>query len=481
MYCPNCGVKNDDGDLFCASCGTPLREVEVPVEPEFQGYEPEGAQPEGAAQQNQPFENLQGQPAGENPHWQEQQTFGQNAWSGQPAGNTAAAAQGQPVQRKPLPKLMFVVIAEAVAAAALIAGIFMVAKNRFSPETVARNYWEAVMDHEWGKAYDYCSFPDSELLSRQMYVNANAYNDEIADYESVRVIDSMAEAQSQLDSMSSWLGDYAEEAQEMTGGDSMKNYTIEYRLKGSSENCYSYVTVAKTDKKKFLFWDDWKVTSSDSWAQDVQVMIPENAKMTLNGVEVDTADAAVEDGMKTVTIPYLFTGQYQMSVTEEGMMDYNRLLTVSSYGIDESYISLIPSEETVNEVAAKAGEDIKTIVESALEGKPFSDVADLFTEDTLNDGGVENDYENLVEELAGDGETSGVISLQLNNFNVELASQPGSGNVELYVTIDKKETYRRFWSDDPGEDNYEMSKYVAYQKDGDEWKLIYLPVASYDF
>ena len=166
MYCPNCGVKNDDGDLFCASCGTPLREVEVPVEPEFQGYETSGAQPEGAAQQNQPFENLQGQPAGENPHWQEQQTFGQNAWSGQPAGNTAAAAQGQPVQRKPLPKLMFVVIAEAVAAAALIAGIFMVAKNRFSPETVARNYWEAVMDHEWGKAYDYCSFPDSELLSR---------------------------------------------------------------------------------------------------------------------------------------------------------------------------------------------------------------------------------------------------------------------------------------------------------------------------
>ena len=51
MYCPNCGVKNDDGDLFCASCGTPLREVEVPVEPEFQGYETSGAQPEGAAQQ----------------------------------------------------------------------------------------------------------------------------------------------------------------------------------------------------------------------------------------------------------------------------------------------------------------------------------------------------------------------------------------------------------------------------------------------
>ena len=111
----------------------------------------------------------------------------------------------------------------------------------------------------------------------------------------------------------------------------MKYYVIEYRVKGSSEKSYSYLTVAKTSGKQFLFWDDWKVTSSDSWAQDVQITIPESAEMTLNGTEVDSSGAEVDDGMKTITIPYLFTGEYQMSVTEEGMMDYNRLLEVSSY------------------------------------------------------------------------------------------------------------------------------------------------------
>ena len=39
MFCPNCGAQNDDADLFCAACGTPLREVEAPEEPEFQEYE----------------------------------------------------------------------------------------------------------------------------------------------------------------------------------------------------------------------------------------------------------------------------------------------------------------------------------------------------------------------------------------------------------------------------------------------------------
>ena len=308
------------------------------------------------------------------------------------------------------------------------------------------------MNHEWGKAYDYCSFPDSDLLSRQMYVNANANNDEIIDYESVKVIDTVQQAQDELSDLNSLLGDYvSDETDETLNNDDMKYYVIEYRVKGSSEKSYSYLTVAKTSGKQFLFWDDWKVTSSDSWAQDVQITIPESAEMTLNGTEVDSSGAEVDDGMKTITIPYLFTGEYQMSVTEEGMMDYNRLLEVSSYGIDESYITLIPSQETVDQVAAQAGDDIKLIMESALQGKDFSEIESCFTEQALDEGYVKDDYESLVEGLAGDGETSGVISLQLNNINAELSSQPDAGSIDLYITMDKKETYRRYWSDDPGE------------------------------
>lgn len=492
MFCPNCGAKNDDADLFCAACGTPLREVEAPEEPELQEYETPG-QPAGdqnrqnlssageQSWQEQPSDGgqpWQGQPSGGEPAWQ--QNYGGNTYQGQPGGPAAK----QPSQRKPLPKLMFAVIAEAVVAIALIIGLVTVIGKRFSPETVALNYWEASMNHEWGKAYDYCSFPDSDLLSRQMYVNANANNDEIIDYESVKVIDTAQKARDDLSDLNSFLGDYVSDATDDaldSSSDDMKYYAIEYRVKGSSEKSYSYLTVAKTGGKNFLFWDNWKVTSSDSWAQNVQITIPANAEMTLNGTKVDSSDAEVDDGMKTITIPYLFTGEYQMSVTEEGMLDYNRLLEVSSYGIDDSYITLIPSQETVDLVAAQAGDDIKLIVESALQGKDFSEIEDCFTEQAVSEGYVEDDYNDLVEGLAGDGKTSGVISLQLNNINVELSSQPDAGSIDLYITMDKKETYRRYWSDDPGESNYEMTKYLTYEKDGDEWKLSYLPVSSYDF
>ena len=186
------------------------------------------------------------------------------------------------------------------------------------------------MNHEWGKAYDYCSFPDRDLLSRQMYVDANADNDEVLDYTSVKVTDAAEEAKESMGDLSSLLGSDASEEMDDLNSDDTKYYVIEYRIKGEEDKSYSYLTVTKTKDKNFLFWDDWKVTSSDSWASDVQLSIPENAKLTLNGAEVDDSDATVEDGMKTITIPYLFTGEYQMSVTEEGMEDYNSMLQVGS-------------------------------------------------------------------------------------------------------------------------------------------------------
>ena len=100
---------------------------------------------------------------------------------------------------------------------------------------------------------------------------------------------------------------------------------------------------------------------------------------------------------------------------------------------------------------------------------PVEGINEYFSaEQALDEGYVKDDYESLVEGLAGDGETSGVISLQLNNINAELSSQPDAGSIDLYITMDKKETYRRYWSDDPGESNYEMTKYLTYEKDGDE-------------
>lgn len=502
MFCPNCGTKNNDGDIFCAQCGAPLQEVEAPEEQELQDFDipQEQSGMENQNWQDQPGmenqnwqdqpgmenQNWQDQPGMENQYWQDQTQAGNQNWQEQPYEEPAWQGQpgGAPVakQKKPVPKLLILLIIEAVALIGLAIGVVKVVGDRFSPETVALNYWKAAANHEWGKAYDYCSFPDSKFLSRQMYVDANADNDELTDYESVKIHDVADEVgEESLDDLGFLLGDDSSDTAKELKSSNTKYYVIEYLPKGEDVESYSYVAVEKTKGKNFLFWDKWKVTSSDSWITDVQFTVPENAQVSLNGEKVDDSDASVEDGMKTITIPYMFVGEYQMTVSEEGMEEYRTMLQVSSSGAQEDYIELAPSQETIEEVAAQAGDDIQTIVESALSGKDFSEIESLFTEEALSERDIQEDYKDLVEELKGDGSTTGIISLQLSNAKVELDYASGSGNIDFYITMDKKETYYRSWSDTPGESDYPLTAYSYYQKEDGEWKLNNLPITQYDF
>ena len=90
----------------------------------------------------------------------------------------------------------------------------------------------------------------------------------------------------------------------------MKNFTIEYMTVGSSDTQYAYLTLSRTGRKHFLFWDEWKVTSSDSWYQNLQFEIPENASLSLNGITVEASgyevnQEEVSEGQKYISVLFV--------------------------------------------------------------------------------------------------------------------------------------------------------------------------------
>lgn len=417
MFCPECGTKNEDGALFCEECGTSLKEyMEEPQQ--------------------------------------------QHAQQGIPPRQGMGSVPKPAV--KPVPILLIAMVLEVIFAAGLILGIYKVIDSRVSPKSVAMAYWKAEMNHDWGTAYDCCDFPESDLLTKQMYVNVRADDNESVKYSSVHI----SEADSDL---KAHIGDK-----------SAKDYVVEYRTKGNSENDYSYLTLTKTGKKRFLFWNEWRVTSSDSWCKDVQFRVPEGATVMLNGVAIQGKEET-EEAWKYITVPYLFVGDYQMEVTGDGFVPYRKAINVTSYGCDDSYVELRFSEETVEKLAEQAAADIKTIMENAVAGSHFNSIQKLFSKQALSDGEVRSEYEELLE-IRGNGSAGDMVTLNLQNFVSTLDEEIMPDCIWMYVTADMEETNWSYWDDGSIETNSgQLRTYVNYVKENGSWKLMNLPVSYYDF
>lgn len=135
MFCPNCGTKCNDEDLFCGECGSSLAEYRE----------------------------------------EEQQ-------------NTILPEKAAEIPKKEIKisKMQLLLIGEVIIMAVLLIGIYFSLDKKYSAETTALEYWKAKANGEWNKVYDFYSFPKEEGLNRQMYVNAHM-DDKQVKYHSAQV------------------------------------------------------------------------------------------------------------------------------------------------------------------------------------------------------------------------------------------------------------------------------------------------------
>lgn len=475
MFCPECGTRNEDNARFCEACGTSLLEYQTPPSPKPGQADPaqqiRGQQIPPVNQTAPKPQQAQAQSAGPAPQVQPRQVPPVRQTAPPPPPQQPRQPQPRPKQprppRKPIPiGALLAVIIEGVLAVALVIGIIFVLNSKFSPESVALNYWKAVTAHQWGEAYDYCEFPESDFLTKQMYVNVNSARDEepILQYKSVS-----AERE----------GGWGEQ---LFGSDANSGtYVIKYMTKGNSYEETEYLTLSKTGEKKFLFWDEWKVTSSDSWCQDVYFEIPRGATMKLNGVEVPEEYSSEDEDWKYIKIPYMFIGSYQIEVTAEGMEPYRVVADDVGYAGEVNWhFELRPSQETIEAVAGRAGDDLKKIMDSVLAGEGFDAIQDCFSESALSDGYVMEEYGDL-SRITGDGVEEGIVTLTMDSMVTFLDEKPYQNVMYFRLQANVKETYLRYWTDELGEYEDTVDFYFIYVREGDTWKLDNMPVSRYDF
>lgn len=138
MFCPNCGMKNDEDALFCESCGTRLTDEQ---------------QPEPAQVQTELVQ----------------------AESVQPSEYYTAPAEYQ--TPAPMEKNKVILVVEVILAVAAIALFICTGKNIFSVDHVAGNYFKTLMDADWDKVYDFLDVTETEFINKDAFVAAQEGNE----------------------------------------------------------------------------------------------------------------------------------------------------------------------------------------------------------------------------------------------------------------------------------------------------------------
>lgn len=304
-------------------------------------------------------------------------------------------------------------------------------------------------------------------MTKELYVAANADNTEPIHYKSLTI-----KSSNQMD-----YEDYNEYLYNLKDQD-QKTYYVQYRKRGADNTTGEYITLTKTGKKKYLFWNEWKIVPTNSWVENLSYTIPVDASLSLNDKVIDDSSATTDDGQKTITIPYLFTGKYQLQVTEDGMKPYSEYVDVSYSTYGES-INLLPSEKTLAALGEQAGTDIKFLLESALQGKSFKEVQDVFASTVMDNSTVKNDYQDVVDRIQN--KDLKLTGLDVSDFNATLDGQPYNNEISMIVTTTWNEYYINYWDEADNDLDTNRQFYVTYRKEDGQWKLTNLPIYSYHF
>lgn len=419
MFCENCGNKLPDDALFCDACG---HKVSMPNEP-----------------------------SGQQPAQQQYQPVNQSAMQG-------GQIPQKPVERKPMSSVTKILIAEA-ALFVVLAGVFLLKMKEYtSPETAAKQYFTAVMAGEQKKAYDMIEVEESEFVNEKCFGNV------------LKQIGCKNVNNFKVKTSESKSDDYAKEV------------NITYRIKEDTQDYSFSVKLEKANKKRFFFFDDWKVNVGDYIQKNLELSVIKDSEIIFEGVKLGEkylSDSQDEAGRDKYVIPKMFYGTYQVVVTNDVYTDWH--MTVTADGEEstfyEDYDSVSIKQEILQKVLKQSEADFKTLWDSAAKKLDFTQLSGIqIAQDTT---AIEENYATLVEKFTQEDGT-GIKKMNFENIEVTALDSGGdmefsdlSINVEFNTSFTCTSAQKDWWTGrlEESEDSGDYSGRLCYAYENGEWVL----------
>lgn len=423
MYCSKCGRQNPDGQRFCQYCGAPLV---APAGREFPDRRTPGKK-----------------------------------------------VKKQSFRMKPV---YWILIAEiALAAVGIFFGIRLLGE-RFSARRVVEVYAQALEERDWGTAYDCLNMEGETGLSREEYIAAQ----EAAAPVQIE--------QSTVSEVSDAASDYWREVSRQMGitwEESAQDDSVEMEIRSlvNGDMQSRTVTVIPVGKKWFFF-DEWKIVPYNMYGEEVEIRIPKNASLIMNGTELDTSaleragENSEDSGYDSYILPHVFYGGYQIQILQEGMETWSRLVEYSggSSDFDFSDVYLMPTQETVDTLLGQYGEISQAYFTAAMSGGSFQTLEAYFTREALEEGSIENEFDEVRENTYSSSEGNGCLAVEISAMEGRAVSpeeyydaRPGDVVLDITGTVTTTNVYG---SSGPRETSEETRWQACFRREDNAWKLL---------
>lgn len=285
----------------------------------------------------------------------------------------------QAIPKKPMAKGMKLLLLEAGILLALIFAFYKAGEIKFSAERAAEQYFMAKAQGNWTQVYEMMDLPASKMLSKEMFLHS-VKDSKLKDITNYKVSESSGKFSPML-----------------------KTFECEYMASGDSFLSTESIQLVKQKNKKWLLFDEWRVSPSDQLAEDCVVSIPRDAEALLEGISLEELAGTpnTENAWEKVyTLPLAFPGTYELEVTAPYRKASTTRLVLDSYYSAEYIRDMAVDGQILETVEPQCSQAIWLMFDNAVNGVLYEDFLSALGENITENFDSDYLYDSLRERLS---------------------------------------------------------------------------------
>ena len=305
----------------------------------------------------------------------------------------------------------------------IIIGVFIILgfiyawfNHQLSPETIAKNYFLAVVNQDVDKLYTYIGNSDSEFITKDILkeIIANKGSDGEFDIKNYTIGD----AKIDYDGLHATV-------------------KINYIEKNNKDYTFR-VEFVKNKGKKYLFFDDWRIVPNGKFLADIrsgfEMKVPKGSTVTIRGIEVDKKyinTTRSDDIYDVYKLPAMFESKYKIKVALPFGFEVESELDVSALNYEFKLKSEEIPENVREELKETARNALQVLYDGAIAQKPFEEIQSAFDYEGVSLNSLKLRYDSLKSKLS----ESNLNTIQFKEINFEDIKN-GPGEIEISMKVE---------------------------------------------